>query len=251
MSEKTLDCEQSCSNEDILGLLGEGKKLLLKIAGLIPESIQLATDYRKKEVDPINSCRVFDSDINYSMWKTFVRESTCMQMLAQAFVVLIASIRRSKLPAWWNHGCGGWSTPYILMTERSLSTLYLHIYVLDAAISDRISGSLRAKSCTEPRSDNANVIQQVRMKKYWKRAMLLGYKPFQGANNEECLYCEDGGTLLCCELCPTVQHHECCDPEMSLDIKLDHWICDSCINDIDNFEEDDEFDDYRNDNFSD
>mmetsp|Transcript_28351 Transcript_28351/g.66561 ORF Transcript_28351/g.66561 Transcript_28351/m.66561 type:complete len:1967 (-) Transcript_28351:297-6197(-) len=243
ISSKTLDNQQSCSNEEIPGLLGEGKKLLLKIARLIPESIQIDTDYMNKQVDPLNSNRVFNSDLNYEIWKTFVRESTSTQMLTQALVVLIASIRRSKLPAWWSHRCGGWSTPYTLMTNMNVSTLYLHIYVLDAALSDRISGLLR-ETPRQSQPDDANATQQLRMKKYWKRAMSQGYEPFDGANNEECYHCDDGGTLLCCELCPNVQHHYCCDPKMSLDVKLDHWICDSCINDIDNFDDDNDFDDY-------
>mmetsp|Transcript_26258 Transcript_26258/g.72109 ORF Transcript_26258/g.72109 Transcript_26258/m.72109 type:complete len:326 (-) Transcript_26258:91-1068(-) len=243
ISSKTLDNKQSCSNEEIPGLLGEGKKLLLKIARLIPESIQIDTDYMNKQVDPLNSNRVFNSDLNYEIWKTFVRESTSTQMLTQALVVLIASIRRSKLPAWWSHRCGGWSTPYTLMTNMNVSTLYLHIHVLDAALSDRISGLLR-ETPRQSQPDDANATQQLRMKKYWKRAMSQGYEPFDGTNKEECYHCDDGGTLLCCELCPNVQHHYCCDPEMSLDVKLDHWICDSCINDIDNFDDDDYFDDY-------
>jgi hypothetical protein len=77
--------------------------------------------------------------------------------------------------------------------------------------------------------------------------MSYGYEPFEGNNNGECYHCNDGGTLLCCELCPKVQHHECCVPQLSPAVKLDHWMCDSCINDIENYEEEEEeeFEDYQ------
>ena len=48
---------------------------------------------------------------------------------------------------------------------------------------------------------------------------------------------------MCCDLCPNVQHHECCDPRLTREAKLDHWLCDSCVNDVDNFDEEAEFED--------
>ena len=156
-------------------------------------------------------------------------------MLAQALVVLLASIQRTKLPDWWSHRNSGWSTPYAIMTESNLSALYLHIYVLDAALSDIISRSLKEKTKLHNKSNGANDSQNERMKKYWERAMAQGYKVFEGNNHNECYHCSDGGHLLCCELCPNVQHHECGDPKFNNDAKLDHWVCDSCINDIDTY----------------
>jgi len=238
MSDMGLTENPSDSNDDIPGLLGEGKTLLLKIARLVPNSLKVLASYSLKQVDPLSCFRVFDNVVNYDMWKTYVAECTCTEMLAQALVVLLASIERTKLPDWWSHKGAGWSTSYAIMAEPCLSSLYLHLYVLDAALSDTISRSLKeANNYPDQEVDDAN-FQQQRMKEYWERAMSLGYIPFEGTNKEECYHCEDGGHLLCCELCPNVQHPECCDPKLSINLKLDHWLCDSCINDIDNFEAD-------------
>jgi len=187
------------------------------------------------------SFRVFDSDSNYVTWKAFVAECSCTRMLAKALIALLASIQRSKLPDWWSRENAGWSTSYSIMAEPCLSSLYLHMYVLDAALSDIISKSLQEQSPQQHTSDDKNLVQQRRMKTYWNRAMTLGYQPFVGGNQSYCYHCNEGGTLLCCDLCSNVQHHACCVPELSLDVKLDHWLCDSCINDIDNYQEEEEF----------
>jgi hypothetical protein len=237
------------SENDIPGRLGEGKMFLLQVGTLIPESVKLTaeTPQRNKFSDPLASFRVFDSDLNYTTWKAFVAECTCTQMLAQALVALLASIQRSKLPDWWSRDNSGWSTSYVIMAESSLSTLYLHMYMLDAALTDILSRTLHATFHQQKKSDEANLIQQRKMSKLWKLAMSYGYEPFEGNNNGECYHCNDGGTLLCCELCPKVQHHECCVPQLSPAVKLDHWMCDSCINDIENYEEEEEeeFEDYQ------
>ena len=237
------------SENNIPGRLGEGKMLLLQVATLIPESVKLTaeTSQRNKFDDPLVSFRVFDTDLNYTTWKAFVAECTCTQMLAQALVALLASLQRSKLPDWWSRENSGWSTSYVIMAEPSLSTLYLHMYMLDAALTDILSRSLHATFHQEKKSDETNLIQQRKMSKLWKLAMQYGYEPFEGNNDGECYHCNDGGILLCCELCPKVQHHECCVPQLSPNVKLDHWMCDSCINDIENYEEEEEeeFEDYQ------
>jgi len=240
MSDAALTGKQSCFEENnIPGRLGEAKMLLLQVAALIPESVKLTTEtpQRHKLIDLLNSSRVFDSDLNYITWKTFLAECTCTQMLAQALVTLLASIQRCKLPDWWSRENSGWSTSYVIMTESSLSSLYLHIYMLDAALSDILSRSLLGKIRQQHKSDETNIIQQ---RKLWTLAMSKGFEPFKGDNHGECYHCNDGGTLLCCELCPRVQHHECCVPQLSPDVTLEHWICDSCVNDIENYEDEDE-----------
>jgi hypothetical protein len=244
MSDAVLVEGSSRLDGNIPGQLGEGKTLLLKIAGLIPASLKLK-GLRSEEVDPLLSFRVFDNDENYTTWKTFVAECTCTGMLAQALVALIASIKRTKLPHWWSHRDAGWSTAYATMNESNLSALYLHLYVLDAALSDILSRSLTEKSDLRSRSIEANAVQNQRMNNYWDRAMTQGYKAFEGNHKDKCYHCDDGGHLLCCELCPNVQHHECCDPKLNDDLKLDHWLCDSCIVDIENYEKEDEAEEFE------
>lgn len=250
MSDTALAEQPSHSDGNIPGWLGEGKTLLLKIARLIPSSLKNATDDFREEVDPLRSFRIFDNEANYATWLVFVAECTCTEMLAQALVALLASIQRTKLPDWWSHRNSGWSTPYSIMGESNLSALYLHIYVLDAALSDIISRSLKKKTNPHNKSNGANDVQNQRAKQYWERAMAQGYKAFEGSNQDKCYHCSDGGHLLCCELCPNVQHHECCDPKLNIDVKLDHWICDSCINDLDTYEVEEEFEDFQDEEFS-
>lgn len=250
MSDTALADRSSHFNMNIPGRLGEGKILLLKIARLIPASLKFANEDRNQRVDPLLSYRVFDNGANYATWKGFVAECTCTEMLAQALVMLLASIKRTKLPDWWSRQNAGWSTSYAIMAESCLSTLYLHIYVLDVALSDIISRSLKEKSDSQRKSNESNANQNQRMKRYWERAMTQGYKAFEGNNKDKCYHCNDGGHLLCCELCPNVQHHECCDPKLRTDVKLDYWLCDSCINDIDSYDHDEEFEHYQDEDLS-
>ena len=241
MSDMTLSTQSSDLDAKKSGWLSKGKMMLLKISRIVPTSLKLASEDLRQGIDPLRSFRIFDSDENYTTWKTFVVECTCTEMLAQALVVLLASIRRTKLPNWWSRKNAGWSTPYVIMLESNLSALYLHLYVLDAALSDIISRSLNEKSGTNHRTSTTNAIQIQKMKEYWGRALSQGYKAFEGEHNAKCYHCNDGGSLLCCELCPNVQHRECCDPKLSIDAKIEKWICDSCVNDIDNFDLDEDY----------
>ena len=65
-----------------------------------------------------------------------------------------------------------------------------------------------------------------------QKAEKLGFSRFEGTHHDACCFCDDGGNLLCCELCDNTQHHACCDPPIQDSSDLEYWICDSCINDI-------------------
>jgi hypothetical protein len=229
----------SSAGRRIPGRLGSAKLLLLKVAHLIPDSVKSKISLgstRSSEsdlVDALYSRRVFDGD-NFATWKAFVIEVKTTRMLAQAFVTLLASINRTKLPSWWRLANGGWSTAFMVMSESCLSTLYLHIYVFDAAMSELIAGSLHTPTAEQILRSNAGL--ERKYDTYWARAKSLGFEPFEGDSKNWCYHCEEGGTLICCDLCPNVQHHECNDPPLSPGVNLDHWICDSCLHDIDNFD---------------
>ena len=78
-----------------------------------------------------------------------------------------------------------------------------------------------------------------RMKKYMEIAKKQGWPLFKGTNGSDCCICSDGGDLLCCDLCPKVQHAVCCEPRIEGDPKsLDTFICQVCINDIEEEMED-------------
>ena len=244
MSDIILTEQPSSFDGSLPGRLGEAKAMLLKIASLVPLSMKIpANDVQQRWGGPLQSFRIFDNDDNYVMWQEFVTECVCTDMLAQGLVGLLASIQRSKLPSWWSRKDCGWSTPYALLAGSDLSALYLHIHVLDAALSDVLSRSLKDKSSSGKKSAETNALQKLRMNNYWERAVTLGYKRFEGDHNDACYICYGGGQLLCCDLCANVQHHECCNPPLTQDANLDHWLCDSCINDIDSFEDDAEYKD--------
>lgn len=239
MSDTILTDQASSLDGSLPGRLGEAKSMLLQIARLIPVSLKIpANDVHQRWGGPLQSFRIFDNDDNYAIWQDFVTECVCTDMLAQGLVGLLASIQRSKLPHWWSRKDSGWSTPYALLAGSSLSTLYLHIYVLDAALSDVLSRSLKDVSTPGKKSAEINALQNLRMNEYWQRAIAQGYKAFKGDHYNRCYHCDDGGQLLCCDLCPNVQHGECCNPPLTADAKLDHWLCDSCISDIDSYEDD-------------
>lgn len=159
MSEVALTKETSSDGErHIPGHLGPAKLFLLKVARLVPDCVKLTLesmpDCGSDKVDALYSFRVFDGD-NFSTWKAFVVEVRTTGMLAQAFVALLASINRKKLPSWWRSGRGGRSTAFMVMSETSLSTLCLHICVLDAALSELLAGSLLGPAVEQNATSNS------------------------------------------------------------------------------------------------
>jgi len=49
--------------------------------------------------------------------------------------------------------------------------------------------------------------------------------------------CDDGGNLLCCEYCPTVQHAYCADPPIENPDSISQWVCSACTKDIEELKE--------------
>lgn len=64
---------------------------------------------------------------------------------------------------------------------------------------------------------------------YYKslKKMMAGLK--QHENADECLICEEGGELLCCETCPESYHLECLGLEQSDVDGVEKWSCPTCI----------------------
>merc|ERR1711982_97155 len=59
-----------------------------------------------------------------------------------------------------------------------------------------------------------------------ERAKSLSIPIFSGNHTEVCRICDDGGDLLCCEFCDSVQHSNCCIPP--LQEMPEFWVCDPC-----------------------
>lgn len=138
--------EESVANPCFPSRLGDAKRMLLHVASLVPESIKLLAEnpnvVGSHFTDRLSGYRIFNGG-NYTVWKAFVSQIGDTSMLAQALVSLLASINRSKMPSWWSWETGGWSTSQRLMMESDLPALTLHIFVLDAALTELIAEPLR------------------------------------------------------------------------------------------------------------
>ncbi|KAG7346220.1 serine endoprotease [Nitzschia inconspicua] len=217
--------------------LTDAKMTLLHVATVIPESVRFTHKNTDSSpfIDPLNGFRVFDSKENYSLWKSFVYQISDTKMLAQALVSLLASIDRSKLPSWWAGETIGWSTSQFLMTESNSSALFLHIYVLDAALTDLRASSLRRPSSTAQMNEKHHISketsnQQQLMEKYWSIATWHGLSSFTGTHDTTCYICDSSTTeLLQCNLCHNAQHRKCSVISKMDSSKLVHFLCDSCL----------------------
>ena len=218
---------------ELHGSSGEAKELLLRVAALVQEGLR--SKGKVGVLDPAHGHRLWDDD-NYKSWETFVGHCTTPRMFSQALVVLMGSIDRSKMPRWWKQEGGGWSTFQSVMANANMDSFFLQLHVLDAALSETIGRSLMGeKSAKLSKKTSTSRNAQQAMARWLTLAMEPpSFAPFNGMHGNECLYCDDGGELLCCEFCQNVAHAECCDPviqqeEITNELK---WICDSCINDI-------------------
>jgi hypothetical protein len=217
------------SEESIPGNLGQAKSLLLRVASYVPEPLRLLGDV--VGLDPLAGCRIWN-DQNFEIWKSFVREGANIRMLAQAFVAMLASIHKERLPRWWRHEGGGWSTPQAFLVDPTRPAFFLHLYVFDAAVAEFTSTIyLQESNISGKRRPNSGSLSR-RMKAFLKMSDKLGFNRFAGAHQDTCCFCDEGGSLLCCELCDNVQHVLCCDPPVENTDELESWICDRCINDI-------------------
>jgi hypothetical protein len=231
------------------GYLGDAKSLLLQVASKVPDSIKLSDE--STPIDPLSGLRLWNEHY-FDVWKSFVMDATCTAMLAQAFITLLTSIQKNRLPSWWNGEGTGWSTAQVVIASPSLSSLLLHVYVLDAAIAEFLCKALYTESREPSMTATAAATTtqttrtvlgstRTRMEGYIKLADRLGYRRFDGSYDSECCLCFDGGNLLCCELCKNVQHAGCCHPPIDDSADLEYWICDPCINDIEIMIEGDPF----------
>jgi hypothetical protein len=220
------------------GTMGEAKALLLQVAELIPPGLKLSNPIGKS--DPLEGRRIWDTSY-LDVWKAFVWECSNPSMLSQALTVLLGSINRTKMPRWWKQeGGGGWSTSQVIMANTSMETFFLHLYVLDAALSETIGRSFLAQASTEPTptstEDRSLLLKSLgrRMALYMSFAQELKESPYTREHDEDCMYCLEGGDLLCCEFCDYVAHAKCLDPPLQKEEadNLENWVCDSCMNDL-------------------
>ncbi len=218
------------------GTFGEAKTLLFRVADFVQGSFALQS--RKAvddKADPLHGFRLWDGT-NFEVWKAFVSDCCNEGMFLQALIVLLGSVDRSKMPKWWRRKEGGWSTSQMIMAQRTMEVFFLHLYVFDTALSETIGTALGDELVESPKASaqhRSSSLMQQRMKRYLALAQEMNFRRFHGLHNTDCMTCDDGGRLLCCELCSNVQHAKCCEPPLD-DEAIDEidWVCDSCINDI-------------------
>jgi hypothetical protein len=182
---------------------------------------------------------------NFDLWHTLVTKSRSFSSLVQAFVVLVQSLDQDKLPKWWLEEGSGWSKAYAVTMIQSEAALLFHLFVLDAAMTEFASGAITAPATLPgtrygkfqnryvlPEFDDLPFEDRVRIT--LQRATDVGLVPLDAndqAHGRWCCYCQDGGDLLCCELCHSVSHMACIQ-EPVLRQAPDKFVCDGCMRDV-------------------
>ena len=137
-------------NEGKNGQLKALKVMLLTIARRVPPSLYaesstpsskskpsalVTEDSANGGSDSAASVSLWEDD-NFHQWISFVRYAENERMLALAFLLLINSVNKHRMPNWWTAKKSGWSSPMTTLHFQTLSSLALNFYVFDAAVLD-------------------------------------------------------------------------------------------------------------------
>lgn len=210
---------------------GVARSMLLALAENVPNELRQVGVSNSSMVAPDAS--MFD-DGNYQAWRYLVGRGQTVGSILQAFVILIGSLKISKLPRWWTGAREGWTSPFATMSSASYgySALFVRLYALDLAIAEFLLPSKATAEDTAPLVLRrlSSVEERIRMVHEWAKS--LNYSRYEGVHESECTLCKDGGRLLVCGYCKTSQHPHCCVPVIVDDSKFDHWVCPKCVTDI-------------------
>jgi hypothetical protein len=240
------------------GSISRTKCMLLHLADTIPSALHHSEFSRSKKP---GACAFLGQPLwdVFHIWRSFVIESRSLLSLAQALIVLIAGIDSDKLPVWWRSEGSGWGKPQVLLTSPSKSSLTLAMRVLDLAVTEfgaatcvespvsvlvadapaaapatnktsvTIDG-LNSPSMSHLPFDLAKLSFDQRATQTLAQAQDLGMDRWDGEYGIYCSRCQDGGDLLCCELCFHVDHATCFYPP--LDPTAEFYVCESCMTDV-------------------
>lgn len=134
------------------------KHLLLKVASNTPQSIRFIPIQQ-----PPNSSLKYSiwEEEKLELWSSFVRRCISCRSMIQAYILLLSSIKKEKMPEWWKSEYCGWSSSFVIMQTPTLSNLALHLYALDAAMVEYLSTKPREiaplETNTEPQSPTDDV----------------------------------------------------------------------------------------------
>jgi hypothetical protein len=214
--------------------IGDVKSMLLALVSNIPEYIRKMKS-SKACLDnnvTINQVRLspeklFWSDDGLDAWKLFVLGCRDVRSLGQATVTLIFSLN-IELPDWWESEGLGWSP---LLAGHSISRLLYHLQVFEAALMEFMGATaLPFKDTMQHIPDDLLSFpfdKQVSIT--LERAKEIGLGRFKGEYKSFCAICQDGGDLICCELCSNVGHTSC---YKLTDANVNDFVCYACMTDV-------------------
>ena len=216
------------------------KNILLKIAANIPLSLRL-----QPAISDASSISIWGS--HFSGWIKTVQMASSVNALSRALVLLKMSLEVSRMPRWWKTPNCGWVDNTTLTSSCSESSLALHLYVLDATITEAtttVSDDMKMKKkvdITDNSSSDVEALQSVKsdLKKLSHRSIKdrfttlqkwateLKMHIFEGASLDDCILCGDGGDLICCDYCPNVVHESCLGLKHTFS-NNEAWVCNEC-----------------------
>jgi hypothetical protein len=216
------------------GRLGYIKNLLLSIPKQIPSLLRRELEMNEGLNHPIEATQTLWKNDNLQKWMDFVTLSHKLGMLVQSFVVLVSSIKRERLPTWWSDHFRGWTHASTTVGIASAAELIHHITVLDFALVEFAmvlsSSTINIVVDCESFGSHYGSLSNDKIHDIIKQAEELKIHHWNKQYDVYCSFCEDGGDLLCCELCPSVWHKNCCLP--SLKHTPDKFVCPCCMKDI-------------------
>lgn len=216
------------------------KNMLLKIAANIPLSLH------HRPADPgTRNVSIWGSKL--SGWVKSVQIASSVHMLSQALTVLKMSLDVSRMPRWWKTPNCGWVNNSALLLSCTKSSFALHLYILDAAITEAAATvpdntkEGEGMDISDRYSDDEETIQTIKsdLKRLSHRSVKdrfailqdwaseLKIHVFQGDYYDDCLLCGDGGDLICCEYCPNVAHEGCLGLRHTFS-NNEAWVCNAC-----------------------
>jgi hypothetical protein len=216
------------------------KNMLLKIAANTPLSLH------HRPADPgTRNVSIWGS--KFSGWVKSVQMTNSVHMLSQALTVLKMSLDVSRMPRWWKTPNCGWVNNSTLILSCTKSSFALHLYILDAAITEAAATvpdntkEGEGMDISDSYSDDEEMIQAIksdlkrlshrsvkeRFAKLQDWASDLKIHVFEGDYHDDCVLCGDGGDLICCEYCPNVAHQGCLGLRHTFS-NNEAWVCDAC-----------------------
>ena len=122
--------------------------LLLKVASRVPDALrnskvktlsesEIERLSRQEQLLRLLGHNIWNESFR-SNWVSFVKNSLNARMISQAFLMLLCSVNKNKMPQWWRAAKGGWMSALIGMHNSSFSALAMRLYMFDLAVAEFI-----------------------------------------------------------------------------------------------------------------